>query len=310
MQLTPWHYDTDYGFTLRGYATKPRGLPLLHVLHGNGFCSRMYQPLLELLYPYFDLFLSDAQGHGDSDRGGPFIGWNASAELALAAFQAHRHHYTNVPCYGLGHSFGGVLTALINSRADSPFQKVVLLDPVLFTPLMLSSMQLLDWMGLYQHNPMARKARKRRETWQDRQHAWSYLYQRGMFKGWHDDALAAYIDHALHHQESRFSLKCPPNREAEIFASYPTGLWRALKQQCSPSLLVYGDATYGFVEKSARKWAGLNPAVQLFQVTGGHCFMQEEPKQSAWLIRHFFAANQPQADLSVSPPFHVTELDL
>ncbi|WP_337843673.1 alpha/beta hydrolase [Rheinheimera sp.] len=310
MQLIPWQYQTQYGFSLRGYTTQPRGLPLLHVLHGNGFCSRMYQPLLELLYPQFDLFLSDAQGHGDSDHGGHFVGWNESAELALDAFLAHRHKFGNVPCYAVGHSFGAVLTALINSRSDSPFQKAVLLDPVLFSPLMLGSMRLLDWIGLYRHNPMAKKARKRRASWPDRQHAWNYLHQRGMFKGWHDDALAAYIDHALQQGEAQFSLKCPPSREADIFASYPKGLWTALKKPCSPSLLLYGDKTYSFVTKSARKWALVNPAVQLIQVKGGHCFMQEDPSTSAALIQTFLTPSDHLADLSVTAPFHVTEVDL
>ena len=91
MDLIPWSYSTQHGFTLRGFYTPPSGKAVLHILHGNGYCSRMYQPFLAQLLPYFDLFLSDAQGHGDSDHGGVFIGWNQSADLALDAFFAHRH---------------------------------------------------------------------------------------------------------------------------------------------------------------------------------------------------------------------------
>jgi pimeloyl-ACP methyl ester carboxylesterase len=287
MDLIPWSHITHYGFTLRGFHTPPSGKAVLHILHGNGYCSRMYQPFLAQLLPHFDLFLSDAQGHGDSDHGGTFIGWNQSAELAFDAWSAHKFLFGDVPCYGVGHSFGGVLTALINSKTTSPFDAVVLLDPVLFTPGMLTMMHALDWLGLYKKNPMAKKALNRRQHWPDKESAYAYLHQRGMFKNWQDDALASYIDYALHHNNSGLELKCKAEREAEIFASYPKKLWWQLKQPCSPTLLVYGTKTYTFVSKSAEKWQKLNPSVQLQKVAGGHCFMQENPKESATLLKQF-----------------------
>ena len=287
MDLIPWSYATTHGFTLRGFYTPPSGKAVLHILHGNGYCSRMYQPFLAHLVPHFDLFLSDAQGHGDSDHGGTFIGWNQSADLAFEAWQAHQQLFLDVPCYGVGHSFGGVLTALINSKTTSPFDAVVLLDPVLFTPGMLMVMQSLEWLGLYKKNPMVKKALNRRQHWPDQNSAFAYLHQRGMFKNWQDDALASYIDHALHHNDEGLALKCRAEREAEIFASYPKQLWPQLKLPCSPTLLIYGNKTYPFVSKSAEKWRKLNQSVQLHELTGGHCFMQENPKESAELVHQF-----------------------
>ncbi|MGE8479537.1 MAG: alpha/beta hydrolase, partial [Pseudomonas shirazensis] len=46
MQLIPWSHDCSEGFTLRGWRSPASGKPLLHFLHGNGFCSLAYQPLL------------------------------------------------------------------------------------------------------------------------------------------------------------------------------------------------------------------------------------------------------------------------
>jgi pimeloyl-ACP methyl ester carboxylesterase len=287
MDLIPWSYSTRHGFTLRGFYTPPSGKAVLHILHGNGYCSRMYQPFLAQLLPHFDLFLSDAQGHGDSDHGGVFVGWNQSADLALEAWSAHQYLFAAVPCYGVGHSFGGVLTALMNSKTPSPFDAVVLLDPVLFTPGMLTMIQALDWLGLYKKNPMAKKALNRRQHWPDKDSAYSYLHQRGMFKNWQDDALASYIDHALEHGNEGLRLKCKAEREAEIFASYPKQLWKQLQQPCSPTLLIHGHKTYPFVSKSAEKWRKLNHAVQLHEVKGGHCFMQENPSNSALMVREF-----------------------
>ena len=281
MQLVPWSYHTAMGFTLRGYRSETRGKPVLHMLHGNGFCSRMYQPMLQQLAQDFDLFLSDAQGHGDSDHGGPFVGWNKSAELAAAAWQAHKHLYTDVSVYGIGHSFGGVLTALIHTTTPSPFSAAILLDPVLFTPTMLTLMNTLNGVRLYHKNPLAKAALRRRQHWPDRDSAIHYLTNRGMFANWQADALAAYIDHALKPTEHGLSLKCQPEREAEIFASYPDKLWQQLAQPCPPVHIIYGDKSYDFVAKAVQKWQKRNAAVSVASISGGHCFMQEQPALAA-----------------------------
>jgi len=174
-----------------------------------------------------------------------------------------------------------VLTALINSRPDSPFSKVVLLDPVLFPPLLLNVMRLLNSVGLYRKNPYAKKALNRRQHWTHRTEVETYLTDRGMFNGWAPDALHAYINHALHHQTDSVRLKCQPSREAEIFSSFPARLWRELAKPCSPTLVLFGDKTYPFVPKAVKRWQQVNPAVQSVQVSGGHCFMQQHPAQTA-----------------------------
>ncbi|WP_290610140.1 alpha/beta fold hydrolase [Arsukibacterium sp. UBA3155] len=287
MDLIPWHYPTRYGFTLRGYHSKPSGKPLLHMLHGNGFCSRTYLPLLQYLTEHFDFFLSDAQGHGDSDHGGPFLGWNVSAELACEALQAHRHLFTGQPVIGVGHSFGGILTALINSSADSPFSQVILLDPVLFTPSMLTVMRSLDGVGLYRKNPMAKAALRRRQHWPDKSTAFAYFNNRGLFKNWHPEALAAYIEHALHSTEQGLRLKCSPDREAEIFSSYPDKLWQQLRQPCPSIMVIHGNNSYPFITKAVKKWQRQNSAVQSIMTDGGHCFMQEHPAATARLMLQY-----------------------
>ena len=235
MLLVPWSHACSAGFTLRGWHTPPSGKPLLHFLHGNGFCGRTYEPMLKCLAADFDLWLSDVQGHGDSDHGGRFHGWNRSAELALEAFSAGNGTFGAVPKYALGHSFGGVLTALELAKQPGLFQRAVLLDPVLFSPAMIGVMALSDVVGLYRRNNMASKARTRRQQWPSAQAAFDGLHQRGMFKGWTEDALWAYIEHGLKPLGAAVELKCRPSREADIFGSYPKRLWSSLAKVQTPT---------------------------------------------------------------------------
>ena len=290
MNLHTHYYQTPEGFRLALHCSPASGKPVLHFLHGNGFSSRMYQPMLQQLAAQFDLVLQDAQGHGDSEHGGPFVGWQRSAELAAAAFLSVRHLYPSVRYYAAGHSFGGVLTALM--QADTAlFARLVLLDPVLFPPMLLRSMQLLDLAGLYQNNPHAKRARRRKASFSSYDEAWRYFYQRGMFKGWQDDALHAYLQHAMSHSDTGLQLKCQPSREAEVFASYPAALWQKLPLLRQPTHVVVGQQSYPFVHRSVQRLTRQNPVVSSQLVAGGHCFMQEQPDMAATLVRQFLLSD-------------------
>jgi surfactin synthase thioesterase subunit len=48
--------------------------------------------------------------------------------------------------------------------------------------------------------------------------------------------------------------------------------------------VVYGDQSYPFVGKAVAKWRQMNTAVNAQQVPGGHCFMQQYPKETAALM--------------------------
>ncbi|MFN3580266.1 MAG: alpha/beta fold hydrolase [Pseudomonas sp.] len=287
MQLLPWSHNTHAGFTLRGWHTAPSGKPLLHFLHGNGFCTRSYEPLLALLAVDFDLWLCDLQGHGESDHGGPFVGWNRNAELAMEAFAEGRKGFADVPLYACGHSFGGVLTSLILADHPGLFQRAVLLDPVLFPLSLIGLRQSLSLLGI-RRNPMAEGARARRHHWPDRDAAYGALHQRGIFRGWEEAAFRAHIDHALKdHAEQGVELKCRPSREADVFESMPKRLWPALKRIATPTLLVHGEKTYPFVLQSARRLQSVNRQVRVESMPGGHCFMQEHSVNTASCVRGF-----------------------
>lgn len=290
--LHAWAHTHSAGFVQRGWHSEPSGKPVLHFIHGNGFCGRVYDALLKPLTAHFDLFLSDVQGHGDTDHGGRFHGWNRTADLCAEAWLAHRERFGEVVVYGVGHSFGGVMTSLMLARQPDLFARAVLLDPVLFSPKMIGLMALSDVVGLWRLNSMASRARKRRAHWPDRDSAWEYFHERGMFKGWSPDSLNAYLDHALHlAADGSLSLKCKPSREAEIFGSFPRRLWASLARITTPVHIVHGVRSYPFVAESVARWQSFAPHVTAEQVPGGHCFMLEHPAETAERVLNALAGS-------------------
>lgn len=289
MQLIRWTYDTPAGFTLRGWHSPPSGKPVLHFLHGNSFCGRVYEPMLQHLSRDFDLWLSDVQGHGDSDAGPRFLGWNRNADLAIEAFKAHLPLFGPMPLFAAGHSFGGVLTCLALSAHPKLFERAAVLDPVIFPAAMAWSISMAEGLGMAAHTPLARSARRRRRHWPDRAAVVESLRGRGTYKGWHEDALQAFATHALRPSDDGDGvvLKCSPDREAEIFGSAPVGLWGALRLVRTPVRVIHAEDTFPFVAPSALQWQGMNRAVSVEEVPGGHCFMQERPQDAADRTRAF-----------------------
>ncbi|WP_166261188.1 alpha/beta fold hydrolase [Marinobacter salicampi] len=286
-QLQPWAHQTTAGFTVRGLRSPATGKPVIHFIHGNGYSGLVYEHLLQPLLEHADLVISDIQGHGESDHGGSFKGWNATALLCEEALREVRKSYLDakgepMPVHGLGHSFGAVMTTLMMANAPTLFRQSVLLDPVLFTPPMLRLMAVSSSVGLWKRNAMASRARKRRAHWSDARQAFEYFHQRGIFKGWDDRCLQSYVNHGLKPvKEGGLTLRCEPERESELFATYPRGLWRAVKKVRTPTHLIYGQRTYPFVGKSVARWQAMDPALTVDESPGGHCFMLEYPEQTA-----------------------------
>ena len=246
--LEPWSFQIKTDFSLCGWRTRFSGKPVIVFLHGNGFSGLTYKPMLDLLAKDFDLIIPDLPGHGDSGHGKEFNGWNDTAKYMSSVLNNLSHQVqATTPIFGLGHSYGGVITGLIAGSDEKRFKKTMLLDPVVFSKGMLSVMTAGNLFGLLDNTPMAKQARSRVTTWESREAAFEYLHDRGAFKGWRDDALQAYVDHALMDCDEGVTLKCSTAIESKIFASYPKKLWSNLKKANAPCKILVAQKSFPFI---------------------------------------------------------------
>lgn len=280
--LIPWEYQVSSGFVARGFYSEPTGKPVLHFVHGNGFCGLSYEVLLSYLQDDVDIFVSDAQGHGDSDAGGQYKGWNQGSTEIEEVWQHFSPMYGEVKRIACGHSYGAVLSTMIMSRRPDLFDMGLLLDPTFAPPSTARAFSVLGALGLTKNFSLAKQARVRSVSWSDEKELWNYFYQRGVFKGWHDECLKSYLHHAMTEKsDGSFHLKCPPRIEAGIFASYVHGLWHAISTIHKPMTMYYGERTFPFILKSRDKIHKRNPCFDFNALPGGHCFMQQYPELTA-----------------------------
>lgn len=266
-----WETAAGGGPVLRGRAVDAPGQPTIHFLPGVGFCGGVYWPFLKRFAGSHGLFLHDYEGHGESDVPERFSG---EAALARRVPQVIADQHLSRPLIGMGHSFGAALTLKVAAQNPGLFKALVLLDPIVFPPWLWLAVRVSALLGTH---PMARAARSRRPSWPSRQDALDHLRGRGIYKGWDEDALEAFVDNATTAlPDGGRTLSCPPALEAQIYGK-PVYPWDLLPKVEAPILFLHGAGSYPFFPEATRRARKLNPRVEVATVPGAHCFMQEHP---------------------------------
>ena len=265
--------------TLRGRHSA--GSETIHFLSGNGFCGGVYWPFLRGLLPDYGLFTHDIEGHGASDPPQKFSGINAVCQRVTTVIAEQK---LKTPLIGMGHSFGAALTLKLAAENPGLFRALVLLDPIAMPPMAWRIWRSLALIG---QNPIAKATRKRRDRWASRDEVVERLRDRGIYKGWTDEALDCFADYATRDAtKGERVLCCSKALEAQIFnrTLYTWGYFPKIKV---PILYLHGASSYDFFAASARLARKLNPGVVVQTLPGGHCFMQEDPSAAATAVRSF-----------------------
>lgn len=281
MVLHPWSHTASTGITLRGFETALTGKPIVHFLHGTGFNGLVYWPMLRHLLPHVDLVISNAQGHGGSDAGKKFLGWQANAAMIHEVLLHKKSQWGDAPVIGMGHSFGAIVTLLIANQHPAVFDRLLLLDPIFLPPVLAMLSHVFRRTGLVELTPMVKMTRKRRAHWPDRDAVRNSLYQRGVFRGWHDEAFDAYLEHAVHERADGMHLVTAPDLEADVFAGYAAGMSRVIRKLQQPCHMIRGDRTFPYVKTSLARACRLNHRVTQETMPGAHCFMLQHPQAAA-----------------------------
>ncbi|MDY6942300.1 MAG: alpha/beta hydrolase [Pseudomonadota bacterium] len=274
-----WDCITENSVIIRGIHRFHPERPTIHFLPGTGFCGLMYWPYLRHFTSRYGIFTQDYQGHGDSDNGEEFAGWDGNLRRCKEVIEKQLANENHLPLIGMGHSYGGVMTALLAADHPEWFSALVLLDPILLPE---------EWIkgNDGSPSPMTLSTLRRRTQWASKTEAEAYFSSKPTFKNWHPDALCSLVDHLLEaHPDGRRTLKCPPEMEAPIYSDPLTTLWDALRRLRVPTVIVYGDRTIPTIPPGAQKAAAENPMIQCARIRGSHNFMQEEPEMTYELVQ-------------------------
>ncbi len=270
-------------------------LALLH--HANGFCAAVWGPVAEGLSARFRVVALDARGHGDSSRPEspdaylwPHFGRDLAALADVLSAEA------GPVAVGLGHSFGGTATLLAAVERPDLFERIVLLDPVIFPG------------GAFRNDPerrararsLAEAARRRRHVFASREAARAGWRGRSTFAGWDPRALELYVAEALAERPGGgVELKCSGEVEAAIFERGASV--DAMEEACRlrvPALVLWASRGH-FPRANFEELVRRMPDGRLRDVPTGHFVPMEDPEL---VVRETLAFSAPPKSRGVASP--------
>jgi pimeloyl-ACP methyl ester carboxylesterase len=253
--------------------------PPLVLLHPNGFCAGVFDPLARIVRRDYRTIGIDLRGHGTSDAPKTYedCGFVAAAGDVVAMLDSLGLDEVLV----LGESLGGGTGILVDRLRPGLVRRLLLCEPI--------AMAAVGGLAGAGENHMAAAARRRRTVWPDRATVRESYGRRPPLNVLESAALDGYVRWGFRDRpDGQVELSCPPEVEAWFFecgtrADGAPAAFEHLASLTAGVTIVSADGTdlpaAMFAAQAAR--AG----VELLTVHGTHFFVQEDSERAAALVR-------------------------
>jgi len=255
------------------------GHPLL-LMHPNGFCAGIWDPLAQQLRGDYRPIAIDIRGHGASDpprTDADYAFTSAASDIAVVLDALGVHEVV-----ALGHSLGGACVILFDHLHPGVVHRALLCEAIAFPPIPG---------GMPPDGPsrLVVAARRRRAEWPDRATARESYGSRPPLNVLEPAVLDAYVRWGFRDRpDGTIELACAPEVEARFFeaATSDDGAGIAFNRLSSlrgRATVVRGDRTDlpALIFDAQAEVIG-TPVVEL---SGDHFFLQENTARAAALVR-------------------------
>jgi pimeloyl-ACP methyl ester carboxylesterase len=252
------------------------GPPIL-ILHATGFLGRIYRPIAEALRLIGHVYSYDQRGHGDSEIPSvDAISWDETANdlegfLIAMGFKSAR---------AVGHSAGGTAIGTVAARRPDLIARAVLMEPVLVDPDDPRE----------RPNDLRERTLKRRRSFDSVDAMFDNFARKPPYQTWRRDILKDYCECGTKPDlDGRRVLKCPPEIEAQIYATARDfdGLSYLLRS-AAPTLVMFGRDSDSPGILAAERLRAPHRRVEVLPGTT-HFIPMEEPQMAARTAAEFLS---------------------
>jgi len=257
-----------------------------HFFHGNGYPPNAYKSFLNTIsrrYNIQSMFLR--QFWEDPPPALEVKNWDILLDDLAQYAEEHNIHNE----YAIGHSIGGNLLLRSSLENRDLYQKIVLLDPTIFSPLVIYIWRILCYFKIH---PLIKKAKNRRRIFNNFEEIFNSYRSKNTFSKIADDQLNEYIYSIFEKRENQVELSYDSIWEEVL---YLTGgikdfdIWRKLNDLQTPTLIIIPDNSpvlrYGASKKILK-----NDFVDIKVIKdSSHLFPLEKPNKTSQIILDFFS---------------------
>jgi pimeloyl-ACP methyl ester carboxylesterase len=292
-------FATAPGIEIAAVEWVPEGIPegdgpiaLLH--HANGMCAATWTLVAEALAADYRVVAIDARGHGDSSAPPAPGSYPMRAfvdDLAAVARTLLAESGLSRIAYGIGNSFGGIVTAAAEATYPGLFDRIAMLDPPIHPDDALRA-RLDPSGGIVDPRPLiAAQARRRTAVWPSREVVRAAWADKPMFARWRPRAFDAYLAEGFRDlADGRVELKCAPDVEATVFATSGDLDIYALAPDVRVPVLLVRAARGNLPVQAFAHLAKLLPNCTSIAPDIGHLMPLEDPERTVELLLDFAAS--------------------
>jgi pimeloyl-ACP methyl ester carboxylesterase len=260
--------------------------PVMHIALANGFPPQTYAPMLEAFTDRYRVVSLPPRAlwNGRHDPS-EVRAWRDLADDLLAGMDTYG--LNNV--VAVGHSFGGIASALAVIKQPKRFRALILLDPTMMPAIYLNAVRLMRLVGQEDQIPLVLGALRRRARFDSVDEAFNYFKGKRLFADWSERAVRLYAEGGLRPAADGQGLELAwsPQWEAQYYRKVHTGIWGDMPKLRGllPILAIRGGTTKTFVKAAADTFRRLLPDADYAEIAGhGHLFPQSAPEETYHII--------------------------
>jgi len=263
--------------------------PTLVFAHANGLPPGCYTRLLTALAAHHRVVAALHRPLWSPEAAPVAVGWRGFGDDLLETLDEVS---PGEPVIGVGHSLGGIATAFAAERRPERFAALVLIDPVLVTPLRRVVYNRASWL-LPPKRALLRATRRRRDQWPDREAAFANLREKALFRRVDDaglrDCVEAMVVDDPSGPDGAVRLRFAREWEAAIFGRAPRA-WGTLRRLTDvPTLALRASGSNLLTPAVWSRWQRVSPRARFVSIDGTHLVPIERPAEVARVITDFLA---------------------
>ena len=257
---------------------------IIHFAHANGFPPKTYNGIIQNLTPNYKVIGMELRPLWPNSNHRSFKNWETAADDLIRFLDQQR--LSGV--IGIGHSFGGIITAIAAIKRPELFRKLVLIEPVVLPNWVYGMTAVFPKSILKRANPVAKQTLARTNNWENRKAVFKQFRSKRVFSKIADKELWDYVNAGTTiNDDGTVSLRFPREWEAQIYMTFSLP-WKYIKALSVPFLVIRGETSDTIRDSVWSKWNRTNKNGTLLEMKNvGHLLPLEAPHGTASHILNF-----------------------
>ena len=253
---------------------------LIHFAHANGYPPEGYQQFIAPFLKNHQVIASKFRPLWGNQNPNSIKSWNSFADDMIRFMDSKG--LKNV--IGMGHSMGGTISIIAAIKRPDLFEKLILIDPVVFSWKFLLVNKILPRSILKKIVPIAKISAKRRDHWKSKEEVYGLWRKKRVFSKFSDSVLKDFINAAIVSNGEGVKLLFPKEWETQVYVTAPYVFSDVLKMKI-PITVVKGEFTNVITPELWEKWQTAQPQNKFIEFkNAGHLVPLEYPKELAEVL--------------------------